>query len=168
MPHIDDCDFPAPLPGMESVHEPYLKKRRFDDWLNPPTMCDVCGSDVKLVDNTEIYSRQFGKWPYAYFCQDPDCAAYVGLHPHSLFPLGRMADKPTRDARQQLHALIDPWWDGDEQKRTEVYRNLAELLRIPMERCHVSHFDYGTCQQALRLAAASPMNLGATQTVFDF
>ena len=151
--------FPEPIAGMESVKVEYLRRKRFRDWLLPPEKCDVCGAPVRLTHNSEVYGRSVRGWPFIYCCKSESCGAYVGLHPHSLYPLGKMADKATRLARQQVHAQLDRLWKFDESLKDDVYRWLSEITGIPPKKCHVSHFSEAQCRHAIERMQASQFKL---------
>jgi hypothetical protein len=143
--HQSKLPAPAPLPHVSSKALAKVAHR-----LNPPTHCDCCGAPgVKLVDNSEIYKRQYGDWPYAYLCGK--CGAYVGLHPHTDLPLGTMADKATRKARQQKRqflALIESKFCGD---RDAGYAWLAEKMGLDPKECHWGLFTLKQCEQAAQI-----------------
>lgn len=105
-----------------------------------PEQCDHCASfDVAYVNNEVIYGRPCGDWPMAYYCSA--CEAAVGCHPGTNIPLGRMADKRTRQLRAVAHKHFDPLWRSGAMSRTEAYKLLSKLLNIPHEKCHISQLD---------------------------
>ena len=68
--------------------------------------CPYCGSRARLVDSTAIYGRSYGM---TWVCERyPSCGAYVGCHPGTTTPLGRLADKKLRAAKKAAHAAFDP------------------------------------------------------------
>lgn len=134
---------PAPLPVVSR-----RALRRVKDALPIPTVCNCCGGQVCLVENSKIYGgRSFGDWPYAYLCRD--CFAYVGLHPATDLPLGTLADKPLRDARGSCKKPFEQIW-RDHMTRKQAYAWLAQQLGIPAEQCHFGLFDIALCHQARR------------------
>lgn len=105
-----------------------------------PEQCDNCASyEVEFVGNEAVYGRSYGKWPYVYFCSS--CQAAVGCHPGTRIPLGRMADKKTRQLRARAHTHFDPLWKSGAMSRTEAYRLLSRNLNIPAEQCHISQMN---------------------------
>lgn len=121
--------------------------------LNPlpiPTICPHCGSPVSVVNNKEIYGRQYGKWPFAYKCASKECDSYVGIHPKTDIPLGSLANKATRAARKQAKAVFAPKWEGGEMSKDEAYAWLASKLGIAdVHHCHVGWFDIETCNRVV-------------------
>lgn len=64
-----------------------------------PPLCPYCNQDSKLVTGAKIYPHLphlHARW----FYQCAPCAAYVGCHPDSTLPLGRLANAELRRARQ--------------------------------------------------------------------
>lgn len=105
--------------------------------LPPPVYCDVCCSiNVILTNNDALYGRIYGTWPKIYFCQD--CRAAVGCHPETEMPLGRMADKETRQLRSTAHKAFDQLWRSGLMTRTKAYQWLSFELKIDFESCHIS------------------------------
>ncbi|CAA2409919.1 Phage protein [Xanthomonas phage Bosa] len=126
----------------------YHRKKRYKDWLDPPQVCDCCGEPlVVLVNNTVVYGRPCGDWPWIYLCMS--CEAFVGCHPYSVFPLGRMADRETRQMRRQLHAMIDPLWNTPAMSRGEVYSMMAKMMGTPT--FHIGELSREECLRANQL-----------------
>lgn len=118
--------------------------------LPAPTSCHLCAGKVELVPNSEIYNGQaYGEWPWAFLCRQ--CGAYVGLHPFTGIPLGTLANKPMRAARQAAKAAFNPLWErGGPMSRTEAYAWLARQLRIAdVEDCHIGYFTVEQCRAVL-------------------
>ena len=123
----------------------YHHRRRYADWRDPPSQCDCCGeASVTLTSNSAIYGREYGDWPYVYLCML--CGASVGTHPHSVYPLGLMADKETRSLRTALHAIIDPAWKSGRIGRSELYAMMAGVLGLA--RFHVGDLTKEQCHLA--------------------
>lgn len=120
--------------------------------LEPPSLCDnCCSANVRLTTNDRLYGRQYGQWPYVYFCDD--CNAAVGCHPNTYVPLGRMADKETRHLRAKVHESFDPIWRSGLMSRSDAYRWLASLLEIEYEACHISWLSKDQLKLARERAA---------------
>ena len=80
------------------------------------------------------------------------CGAYVGCHSGTYIPLGSLANKETRQARLQAHALFDARWKpGGDMTRKEAYAWLAAELGLPVDQCHIGMFDFLTCEKVMRL-----------------
>lgn len=113
--------------------------------LPAPTCCRYCNSAVALVNNSEIYSRSYGEWPWAYLCQNRACRAYVGVHPQTAIPLGTLADKELREWRSAAKHPFLTLQKARGWSRTAAYTWLAEKLGIPYEECHFGWFDEDRC-----------------------
>jgi len=131
---------PAPLP-----HVSRQALLRVKSPLPAPTECPYCPGAVELVNNREIYRREFGDWPYAYLCRS--CGAYVGLHPNTDIPLGRLADRALREARKTEKSHFERLW-RNAASRTAAYQWLAEQLGVPVAQCHWAWFDIDRCRRA--------------------
>ncbi|MED5607824.1 zinc-finger-containing protein [Pseudomonas sp. JH-2] len=136
---------PAPLPY---VSRKALK--RVPNALPAPTICE-CGGQVVLMNNSAIYGREYGDWPYVYACTAVGCGRYVGLHPDTDLPLGTLADKPLRDARNRCKKPFERIWREDWMRRKEAYAWLAQDMGISTEECHFGLFSTQQCEQAKQL-----------------
>src|SRR4051794_30497777 len=116
--------------------------------------CPYCGSAAIFTNSARVYGgRDFGM---LYLCRSyPACDSYVGVHKGTDKPLGRMANKELRKAKNAAHAAFDPLWKkkyelrnaGGEGKsgrpggshykpayaRGSAYKWLAEQLGISRE-----------------------------------
>lgn len=107
--------------------------------------CPYCGSPAKLVDSKVIYGgRGFG---LAWVCENfPACDAYVGCHPETDKPLGRLADKELRVWKRDAHTAFDGIWKVGGMRRKHAYAWLAKQLGIQVEDCHIGMFDVQQCK----------------------
>lgn len=135
---------------------PHISRRALKRVKSPlpvPTNCPYCNGEVSLVNNSEIYGgREFGEWPYAYLCKA--CDAYVGLHPHTDIPLGTIANRTLRTARNNHKTSFLELQKTKGWSRTEAYAWLADQLGIAVGECHFGWFDQGQCVIAGQLCAA--------------
>lgn len=123
--------------------------------------CDYCNRDAVRVGAEWIYPHRpdlRGKW--FWLCQP--CRAYVGCHPGTTNPLGRLANAELRRAKQSVHRVLDPLWKSKKMRRSEAYALLAKGLNIAQQNCHVGMFDVHTCQAAVEvLRSATTSNTTA-------
>ena len=135
---------PDPLEGLETP-------------TGPGPICSYCGSPSECRNSSVIYGRSYG---LAWVCANyPTCDAYVGCHPDTAIPLGRLADKALRIAKSAVHRRFDPIWRGRQLSRERAYAWLAERLGIATGECHIGLFDEPTCQRALAvLLESSPQD----------
>jgi hypothetical protein len=116
--------------------------------LPEPTTCRFCGGKVEIVNNSKIYGKCYGEWPWAYRCDC--CHSYVGMHPFTAIPLGTLANAATREARKKAKAAFNPLWQGKRMSRTEAYQWLAGALGIAnVEECHIGWFDVAMCERVV-------------------
>lgn len=120
--------------------------------LPEPDSCDMCdSSNIVLTTNAVIYGRDYGKWPKLWYCND--CKAAVGCHPNTNIPLGRMADKETRELRKKVHDVFDRIWKSGSMNRSQAYEWLAQGLKIPAPDCHISWLTKEQLSDALVLSS---------------
>lgn len=97
------------------------------------------------------YAKDYGP---VYVCVP--CAAWVGCHPNSTMPLGRLADAKLRIAKQAAHRAFDPLWHGKHAKSTRgaAYKWLGEKLGLPPAETHIGMFDVPQCEKVVALCNA--------------
>lgn len=115
--------------------------------------CDYCGNISLRATGADIYPRRpdlaskvmFVCWP---------CGAWVGCHPGTDKPLGRLANQSLRAAKMDAHAAFDPLWRGKPKgERGRAYAWLADQLGIPQGDCHIGMFDVETCKRVVAICA---------------
>nr|WP_315471724.1 zinc-finger-containing protein [uncultured Rhodoferax sp.] len=112
--------------------------------LPVPEVCPHCGAPCSIVNNSLIYGREYGEWPWAVLCQG--CEAYVGLHPFTGIPLGTLATAEIRNARKRAKSAFNPLWQQGGMSRSEAYAWLAKALGIAdVNACHIGWFDVAQC-----------------------
>lgn len=133
---------PAPLP-----HVSRRALKRVKNPLPVPTNCRYCAGNVELINNSKIYGREFGEWPYAYRCDD--CGAYVGLHPSTDIPLGTLATAQLRKDRNLSKDMFHKVRERRGFTRSLAYEWLAGKMGIPVGQCHFGWFDQDECALAM-------------------
>lgn len=121
--------------------------KRVKNPLPVPTVCNMCGGTVVIKTHVDIYGRDYSDWPWAYGCDV--CDSYVGMHPFTNIPLGTLADKATRAARNKAKAPFEVIHKQGYLTRKEAYYQLSKHLGIPFEHCHFGWFDIDMCEKAL-------------------
>lgn len=150
--------------------------------LPVPETCPHCGSPVEVVNNSEIYGREYGEWPWAYRCVTDEtqnsaewdaveeaylsghpidapewkeaCGAYVGMHPFTDIPLGVLATKEMREARKRCKPAFIRLYASGKMSRNDAYKVLAEKMGLKKEECHWAWFDVAQCEKAKTLCEA--------------
>lgn len=97
--------------------------------------CCGCGDDVpaRLTDGREIYPhrRDLAKLP---FWKCDGCGNFVGCHhktKDNTRPLGCIATREIKDARQHIHRVLDPIWQSKKIERGKLYAIIAGRLNKP-------------------------------------
>lgn len=125
----------------------------------PFLICPYCNAKATCKDSSVVYSsgRDYGP---IWVCDNyPSCNSYVGCHPGTKKPLGRLADKELRGWKVQAHAAFDPLWrrkinkEGCRKKdaRGAGYAWLATRLDIPVDDCHIGMFDVARCRKVVEI-----------------
>jgi hypothetical protein len=116
--------------------------------------CPYCSGMAKMVSGAVIYPhRQDLREKLFYLCKP--CNAYVGCHPNTDKPLGRLANAELRKAKMDAHMLFDPLWQGSKRqkykRRGEAYKWLAEQLGMPQHECHIGMMDVADCKRVIEV-----------------
>jgi ssDNA-binding Zn-finger/Zn-ribbon topoisomerase 1 len=104
--------------------------------------CGDCGYAMRLCPGKE--GRQFWgcvRWP--------DCSGRVAAHPDGS-PMGRPADKATREARKKAHDALDSLWQSGEMTRTEAYVLACKIMNRSRKSMHISLLDKDQCEELAR------------------
>ncbi len=124
--------------------------------LKMKVVCPYCAELAKLVAGNEIYSNR-PDLDKKFFYECRPCGAYVGCHPGTIKPLGRLADKELRWWKMEAHKAFDPKWKrkihkiGKGKARRNAYEWLAGKLGIDVEDCHVGRFDIEMCKRVVEV-----------------
>lgn len=111
-------------------------------------VCPYCGGVAGRVDGDVIYPHRLDlKAKQFYLCVK--CDAYVGCHPGTTIPLGRLANAELRAAKIAAHTTFDRLWRRGPMSRKEAYAWLAGKLDIPVQYCHIGHFDVTDCRRVV-------------------
>lgn len=113
-------------------------------------LCDYCGEIAPLVTGKEVYPHRPDLYSKIfYMCVS--CDAFVGCHPQTDKPLGRLADSKLRKAKISAHAAFDPLWKSGGYKRGQLYGWLSNQLGIDKKDCHIGMFDIDTCLRVVEI-----------------
>jgi hypothetical protein len=122
-------------------------------------VCPYCGHVSKMVDGQTIYPHR----PDLYqkmFHQCAPCDAYVGCHPGTIKPLGRLANAELRRAKSVAHAAFDPLWQRRPTHRRDAYAGLAKQLGIAVKDCHIGEFDLELCRRVVAVCTSATIERG--------
>lgn len=111
--------------------------------MSAPT-CNYCHHEAVLVTGKVIYPHRPDLMTKQFWNCAP-CKAYVGCHPGTKNPLGRLANAELRRAKQRAHAAFDPLWKSGAMKRKQAYKLLADRMRIAWQNCHIGMMDVEQC-----------------------
>ena len=123
-------------------------------------LCDYCQQPARLVGGETLYPHRRDLYARKFYHCAP-CSAWVGCHPGTTKPLGRLADRELRTAKQEAHAAFDPFWRKSGMKRNHAYGWLAKQLGIKREQCHIGMMDVETCRRVVVICNAAAKLQGA-------
>ena len=91
--------------------------------------CCQCASDVqaRLTDGREVYPHRSDLRALPFWRCDA-CGNFVGCHhktKNRTEPLGCIPTPELKEARKQLHALIDPAWQSGQIGRRALYEAIS-------------------------------------------
>ena len=130
-------------------------------------ICPYCRKPAKFMESSALiyHGRNYGP---VYACMP--CGAWVGCHPNTTRPLGRLANAELREMKMKTHAAFDPIWTARFERKHAIdprykkamarggrYKKLAELLEIPREQCHIGMFDVDLCRRTIEICAAGAL-----------
>ena len=124
--------------------------------------CPYCQGPVALVTGEVIYPHQPDLHDKRFWRCAP-CDAYVGCHPGTDKPLGRLANAELRKAKQAAHRVFDPLWKSKKMKRSAAYGLLAQRLGISKNQCHIGYFDIDTCKRVVQVLQPKEQHDGQRQ-----
>lgn len=128
----------------------------------PNPLCDYCGVETERVTGADIYPHRpdlAGK--IIYRCLP--CDAWVGCHPGTTQPLGRLANAELRAAKREAHQALDPLWRkkmrisgcAKGKARGLAYKWLADQLGIDPKGCHIGMFTVELCRRTVEVCEAA-------------
>ncbi len=118
-----------------------------------PLTCPYCESVAVLRPASYVYKWDNDYGPLWVCAKFPSCDAYVGCHPGTEKPLGRLADGCLRFAKMNAHKAFDPLWEAKMKRdgcskgeaRRAAYKWLAAQLGIDPKDCHIGMMDKDMC-----------------------
>lgn len=117
-------------------------------------LCPYCTQPAALVTGVTIYPHRSDLYDKQFYLCVP-CHSWVGCHPGTEQPLGRLANAELRAAKIAAHAAFDPLWRGvGTRKRSEAYRWLADRLGIVWKECHIGQMDVEQCRRVVEICRA--------------
>ena len=125
---------------------------RTDTTSTPKVTCPYCLKPARLATGRDVYPHR-PELHRSVFWRCVPCQAHVGCHRGTSQPLGRLADRALRAAKQAAHQAFDPLWTSGGMSRTDAYRWLAYQLGIEMEACHIGMFDVELCRRVVAVVA---------------
>ncbi len=115
--------------------------------------CPYCQQPSVKTTGSEVYPHRADlKAKVLYLCRP--CRAWVGCHPGTDKPLGRLANATLRVLKMSAHAAFDPLWREGRMTRQAAYAWLDKQLQPDRGKCHIGMFDEIQCQAVVDAVAA--------------
>jgi len=94
--------------------------------------CCECGDKVqaRLTDGTEIYPHRPDLKELPFWKCD-QCGNFVGCHhktKNRTRPLGCIPTPEIKNARKEIHKILDPIWQSGKMSRKDIYAKLTKEL----------------------------------------
>jgi ribosomal protein L37AE/L43A len=121
-----------------------MDKQNRERYGSKPPPCPACQSPPKLDQHTR-------SGDFVWRCSG-GCDTSVGCHPESSIPLGTMADKTTRVARERAHELFDKLWRSGAMTRKQAYDALGLSMGLTEDEAHIGMFSAAQCEEACAFA----------------
>ena len=127
-------------------------------------ICPYCYSKVLIKDSSIVYGKSYG---YVYICSNfPKCDSYVGCHPRSKKPLGRLANKELRNLKMEAHKYFDYLWalrkkiTNDRWSRSRGYKWLSQQMKKEIKDTHIGMFDIEEVKKVIEICKPYYFRLG--------
>lgn len=138
-------------------------------------LCIHCNCEALLVKGIEVYPHRpdLHEKPI-WRCHV--CDAHCGCHPGTELPLGRPGNAELRNARSEVHKILDPLWMNawklpeygverlagqferraarraiNRRARIRTYLFLGHALNLKPEHAHTGELDLEQCREAWRV-----------------
>ena len=103
--------------------------------------CCGCGQKVRarLTNGEEVYPHRKDLSGLPFWVCD-SCGNYVGCHhktKNRTAPLGCIPTPEIRQARTQVHQVLDPLWRSGEFTRGEVYKAIGDKIGQPFHTANI-------------------------------
>lgn len=108
-------------------------------------MCCGCGDKViaRLTSGKEIYPHRKDLHNLPFWKCDV-CGNYVGCHhktKNPTEPLGNIPTPDLRNARNHIHAILDPLWKTKKYKRSELYQKISDYMGFGYHTAQIRSID---------------------------
>jgi ssDNA-binding Zn-finger/Zn-ribbon topoisomerase 1 len=125
--------------------------------MSDPIICAECGSPMVLRQTTKFKNKDGSPRKFYGCSRFPDCQGIHGAHPDGR-PLGKPADKATKQLRIEAHAAFDNLWQGGRMSRSAAYRWLQRKMGMTSEECHIGRFDADAARMCMEVCEAAKIN----------
>lgn len=141
------------LPTVESLFEPSSNVEDVT-FESLPAKYPGARQDLKCGDCGALMDlRSSSKFPRPFYgcTRYPECRGTHGAHASGA-PLGKPANKETKQARRDAHAVFDQIWKQNlVRNRWAAYNWMRQTMGLSESQAHISMFDSSQCVELMRL-----------------
>lgn len=112
--------------------------------------CPDCGLRMKLGESQRFTYALSGDPKLYYYCEA--CHASHAAHPDGT-PVGKPADRATRQARREAHIAFESWREHYGMTRNEAYLTLSVRLGVLEPQAHMGVMNQEMCQTVIALCS---------------
>lgn len=130
--------------------------------------CCKCEEKItaRLTNGAEVYPHRPDLADLPFWIHDK-CGNFVGCHhktDNPTWPLGNIAHKELKSARQHIHKLIDPVWESGKIKRGVLYAKISDALGWPYHTSKIRSVE--EARNVYRVARDIINNIGKPPRVY--
>jgi hypothetical protein len=118
--------------------------------IHSTVTCAYCNQSAEFVLGNKIYPHRPDLFTKGFYRCAP-CAAYVGCHPNTSTPMGRLANEKLRNFKSITHRAFDQIWKTGQFTRAAAYVWLSTEMQLTKDQCHIGEFDQDQCLLAIEL-----------------
>ena len=121
--------------------------------------CPYCGAQAVLQPAQVVHGDRAKPGQYLYVCPHyPQCDSYVGVHAHSLLPLGTLANGDLRHKRILAHKAFEQFQKDCRMEKWQAYQWLQAKFSLRRDQAHIGKFSDYMCEQLIAVCKEAGTN----------
>lgn len=112
-------------------------------------ICPECGAPMVLRTTTKFKYKSGSPRKFYGCSRYPECQAAHGADP-SGNPLGKPANKETKQARIGAHEKFDSYWKQKGLQRNQAYKLLQDIMELSPKDAHIAMFSKEQCLELIK------------------
>jgi hypothetical protein len=130
------------------LYEAHIEREQLRDRA---VLCPYCHNRAVLENGSIIYPHRPDLHSKLFWACPGSCDAWVGCHPGTTRPMGRIANKILRRSKMEAHAAFDTKWKVEGMTRPDAYEWLQKRLGLSAEECHIGLMDVDGCKRVVEV-----------------